>query len=147
MTAPDELPSSLAAIREDFLAVTPQERLQLLLEYSRELPELPERYASRPELMERVLERQSPVFIFAELDADRRVHLHATAPQQAPTTRGFASVLAQALDGLPVEQALSVPGDHPLGLGLSEAVSPLRRRGMVAMLGRIQRQLREKAAA
>ncbi|MBI5160141.1 MAG: SufE family protein [Micrococcales bacterium] len=147
MTDSAELPAPLAEIREDFLAVTPQERLQLLLEFSRELPDLPERYAGHPELMERVAECQSPVYIFTELDEARRVHLHATAPEQAPTTRGFASVLAQGLEGLTVEQALDVPDDYPLGVGLTEAVSPLRMRGMVAMLGRIKRQLREKTAA
>lgn len=141
------LPGPLAAIREDFLGVTPQERVQLLLEFSRELPALPERYAGHPELLERVIECQSPVYIFAELDDDRRVHVHATAPEQSPTTRGFASVLAQGLDGLTLEEALAVPDDYPLDLGLTEAISPLRMRGMVGMLGRIKRQLREKSAA
>ena len=136
------LPTALAEIRDDFLAVTPSERLQLLLEFSRDLPALPERYAEHPDLLERVVECQSPVYIFTDVDADGRVHMHATAPEQAPTTRGFASVLAQGLDGLTVEEALAVPDDYPLELGLTDAVSPLRMRGMVAMLGRVKRRLR-----
>ncbi|TPX02979.1 cysteine desulfuration protein SufE, partial [Schumannella luteola] len=36
------LPEKLAEIRDDFLALDQQDRLQLLLEFSRELPELPE---------------------------------------------------------------------------------------------------------
>ena len=145
MTAP--LPAALEEIREEFLAVTQPERLQLLLEFSRELPALPERFADHPDLLERVVECQSPVFIFTEIDDDGLVHLHATAPEQAPTTRGFASILAQGLDGLTVQQALDVPDDYPLELGLTQAVSPLRIRGMVALLGRAKRQLREKTAA
>jgi cysteine desulfuration protein SufE len=43
-----------------------------------------------------------------------------------------------------VEQVLAVPDDYPQSIGLSEAVSPLRLRGMSAMLGRAKRQLRER---
>lgn len=145
MNAP--LPAKLAEIRDDFLALSQQERLQLLLEFSHELPELPPRYADHPDLLERVEECQSPVYIFVEIDDDRVVHLHATAPAEAPTTRGFASILVQGLAGLTVEQVLAVPADYPLTIGLTEAVSPLRIRGMSGLLGRTQRQVREKSAA
>ena len=146
-----ELPSALATIREDFLALEQHERLQLLLEFANELPELPEKYADHPDLLERVEECQSPVFIFVDVepgaDAEEIVHLYATAPKEAPTTRGFASILAQGLAGLTVQQVLDVPDDYPLTLGLTEAVSPLRIRGMSALLGRTKRQVREKTAA
>ncbi|WP_286309581.1 SufE family protein [Agromyces mangrovi Wang et al. 2018] len=141
------LPAQLAEIRDDFLALGVRDRLQLLLEFSQELPELPERYRYHPDLLERVEECQSPVYIFSETDASGAVHLHATAPVEAPTTRGFASILAQGLDGLPVEDVLAVPGDYPQSLGLTEAVSPLRIRGMTAMLARIKAQLERAAAA
>jgi len=87
------------------------------------------------------------VFIFVDIDAAETVHLYATAPKEAPTTRGFASILVQGLAGLSVDEVLAVPDDYPSDLGLTEAVSPLRIRGMTAMLGRIKRQVREKAAA
>ena len=144
------LPAQLAEIREDFLGLEVRERLQLLLEFSNELPELPEKYADHPDLLERVEECQSPVFIFVDVEpatADGVVHLHATAPKEAPTTRGFASILVQGLAGLTAEQVLDVPDDYPLTLGLTEAVSPLRIRGMSALLGRTKRQVREKTAA
>jgi cysteine desulfuration protein SufE len=142
----DPVPQALAEIREEFLALGQQQRLQLLLEFSNELPELPARYADAPELLERVEECQAPVFIFVEVDGDT-VRMHATAPPEAPTTRGFASILAQGLTGLGVEEALAVPDDYPLTLGLTQAISPLRIRGMSALLGRAKRQIRQKAAA
>ncbi len=142
-----ELPATLAQIREDFLGLPQRDRLVLLLEFANELPELPARYADHPDLLERVVECQSPVFIFVEVDDDRIVHLHATAPIQAPTTRGFASILVQGLAGLTVEEVLAVPDDFPDSIGLTEAVSPLRIRGMTALLGRTKRQIREKTAA
>ncbi len=142
-----ELPDSLAVIREDFLGLPQKDRLILLLEFANELPELPAQYADHPDLLERVVECQSPVFIFVDVDENRIVHLHATAPKEAPTTRGFASILVQGLTGLTVEEVLDVPDDFPDTIGLTEAVSPLRIRGMTALLGRTKRQVREKTAA
>lgn len=141
------LPDSLAQIKDDFLSLEQRERLVLLLEFANELPELPEKYSSHPDLLERVEECQSPVFIFAEVDADKIVHLYATAPKEAPTTRGFASILVQGLDGLAVDDVLAVPDFYPQDLGLTEAVSPLRIRGMTALLARTKRQIREQLAA
>jgi cysteine desulfuration protein SufE len=141
------LPEALEQIRDDFLALEQHDRLQLLLEFSNELPELPARYADHPDLLERVVECQSPVFLFVEVDDARIVHVFVTAPRESPTTRGFASILVQGLAGLNVDQVLSVPQDYPLEIGLTEAISPLRIRGMMALLGRIQRQVKEKVAA
>lgn len=140
------LPAALAETREDFLALGVKDRLTLLLDFSNELPELPERYRDHPDLLERVEECQSPVYIFVEVDDDGLVHMHATAPAEAPTTRGFASILAQGLDGLTPEQVLAIPADYPQTLGLGEAVSPLRVRGMSGMLARAKRQLQERLA-
>jgi cysteine desulfuration protein SufE len=141
-----ELPETLAEIRADFIELDTRERLELLLEFANELPELPPRYSEHPDLLEQVVECQSPVFIFVEVNDDV-VQLFATAPREAPTTRGFASILVQGLAGLTVQQVLDVPDDFPQDLGLSEAISPLRVRGMTAMLGRTKRQIREKTAA
>ena len=136
-------PVALESIREEFLAIEPRERLMLLLEFADDLPPLPERLGDHPELLERVPECQAPVFVKAEV-VDGLVHVHASAPPEAPTTRGFASVLAHGLEGLPVAEALAVPDDFPETLGLTNAVSLLRLRGMSGMLARIKRQLRER---
>ncbi len=143
----DSVPQELAGIRDEFLGLEVRDRLTLLLEFANELPELPERYRDHPDLLERVEECQSPVYIFVEVDADEVVHLHATAPREAPTTRGFASILVQGLAGLTAQEVLDVPEDYPQSLGLTQAVSPLRIRGMSALLGRTKRQVRAKLAA
>jgi cysteine desulfuration protein SufE len=142
-----ELPAALAEIKTDFRELGLKDRLQLLLEFSNELPALPARYLEHPDLLERVEECQSPVFLFVDVDDSDTVHLFATAPEESPTTRGFASILVQGLSGLSVAEVAAVPDDYPSDLGLTEAVSPLRIRGMTAMLGRIKRQVREKADA
>jgi cysteine desulfuration protein SufE len=140
------LPHALADIRDEFLALGLKDRLQLLLEFSNELPELPAHLKDKPDLFEQVVECQSPVFIDAEIEGGA-VHLHATAPRESPTTRGFASILVQGISGLSPDAVLAIPNDFPQMLGLGEAVSPLRLRGMSGMLGRTKRQVTAKSAA
>ena len=138
------LPPQLAELVDDFADIGPKDRLQLLLELSRELPELPERYADTADTMEQVHECQSPLFLAVEVDeaADHKVHLFFSAPPEAPTTRGFASIMHTGLDGEPAADVLAVPDDFYVALGLAKAVSPLRLRGMAAMLARIKNQVR-----
>jgi cysteine desulfuration protein SufE len=139
-----DLPGQFADVVEEFTALSEPDRLQLLLEYSRGLPELPERLAGHRDRMEPVPECQAPVFLAVEVDGGT-VHVFFDSPPESPTTRGFAGVLREGLDGLSVEEVLAVPDDVPLRLGLDRAVSPLRLRGMGAMLGRIKRQVRERS--
>ena len=101
------LPPALQEMKDDFLALELHDRLIMLLELANELPELPERYRDSPELFEKVEECQSPVFLFVEVDEADVVHLYATAPREAPTTRGFASILTQGLAGLTASKKCS----------------------------------------
>src|SRR6478735_1716463 len=137
------LPAALADIVDDFQALTEPERLQLLLEFSQGLPE---RLRDHPELLEQVVECQTPLFLTIETEpsdggAPERVRLYFKAPKEAPTTRGFAGVLHEGLDGLSAAEILAVPDDMPELLGLTRAITPLRMRGMTAMLGRIKRKV------
>ena len=141
------LPDSLAGIRDDFLELDEPDRLQLLLEFSEELPAIPAEYDGHPELCERVVECQSPVYIVIDVAEDGRVAMHATAPREAPTTRGFASILVQGISGLTVDEVLGIPDDFPQSIGLTRAVSPLRISGMTGMLMRAKRQVRAKQPA
>ena len=136
--------STIQSLIEDFNELEVRDRLMLLLEFSDNLPDLPPRYADHPDLLERVEECQSPVFLFVEVDDNKIVHLFFSAPREAPTTRGFASILHEILDGRTVDEVLAVDDDFPGRLGLDEAVSALRMRGIRAMLYRIKRQVKEK---
>ncbi|MCI1018211.1 SufE family protein [Microbacterium sp. C5A9] len=138
-----ELPDILADIRDGFLETPEADRLLLLLEYSNELPEVSEEVANHPEMCERVAECQSPVYIYVEV-IDDIVTMHATAPPEAPTTRGFASILVQGLTGLTADEVLAIPDDYPQSIGLTKAVSPLRIGGMTGMLMRAKKQVRQK---
>jgi cysteine desulfuration protein SufE len=144
MAGADTLNPRLREIAEDFGSVPDKERLQLLLEFADELPPLPARYAEHQDLLERVPECQSPLFLAVEVADDGVVHLFFDAPKEAPTTRGFAGILYAGLDGLSADDVLATPGEFTSQLGLQDLVSPLRLRGMAAMLARIKRQIRDR---
>ena len=113
-----------------------------------DLPDLPARLADHPELLEPVPECQSPIFLHVETEGqgpEAPVRLFFSAPPEAPTTRGFAGILHSGLDGLSVREVLATPEQAPMTFGLTEVVSPLRMRGMVAMLSYIKRQVRERS--
>ena len=141
MTSIEQALNDLGA---EFGELAVKDRLTLLLEIAGDLPDLPTRYAEHPDLLERVEECQSPVFLFVEV-ADNRVEIFLTAPEEAPTTRGFASILHQLLNGHTVAEVLAAPEDIPDRLHLKEAVSLLRINGLRGMLNRIKRQVQEKS--
>ncbi|MHA3023247.1 SufE family protein [Mycobacterium sp. BMJ-28] len=134
------LPAALAEVVAEFQEVTGQDKLQLLLEFANDLPPLPAHLEESA--MEPVPECQSPLFLEVNAADRENVHLYFSAPAEAPTTRGFAAILAAGLDGLPAEEILAVPDDFYADLGLAKLISPLRLRGMSAMLTRIKRRLR-----
>ncbi len=137
------VPDTLAEIRDTFLETPDSDRLLLLLEFADELPPVSDEVASHPEIYERVAECQSPVYISVEVD-DGIVTMHATAPPEAPTTRGFASILVQGISGLTADEVLAIPDDYPQSIGLTALVSPLRISGMTGMLMRAKNQVRQK---
>jgi cysteine desulfuration protein SufE len=131
-------------IVDAFNDVPVSSKLELLLEYANSLPALPERYADHPELLERVEECQSPVYLFVEVE-NGKANIFLTAPAEAPTTRGFASLLQLALDGQNLDAINTFSDQFIQDLKLSDLVSPLRIRGMHGMLTRIKRQVQEKS--
>ncbi len=135
------VPAPLAEVASDFADVDGQDKLALLLEFSQDLPDLPSWLEEAA--MEPVPECQSPLFLHVDADDPEHVRLFFSAPAEAPTTRGFASILATGLDGQSRADILAVPDDFYAELGLAKLISPLRLRGMSAMLARIKRRLRE----
>ena len=134
------VPERLAEVVSEFGEVTGEDKLKLLLEFADELPPLPADLEEAA--MEPVPECQSPLFLHVDADDREHVRLYFSAPAEAPTTRGFASILAAGLDGQPADDILAVPDDFYADLGLAKLISPLRLRGMSAMLTRIKRRLR-----
>jgi cysteine desulfuration protein SufE len=134
------LPPRVQDVVDEFTSLSREERLEALLDYAEAVPPLPPELR-RPRALERVHECQTPFFVATRLDGDL-VHLYFDAPDEAPTTRGFAGILSACLEGATLREVLETPDDFYTRMGLGEAISPLRLRGMGAILARLKRQLR-----
>ncbi len=133
----------LTKVIEEFAGAPKALRLPLLLEYAGRLPALPDGMGE----LEQVHECQTPLFLKAAVEGDGTVRLYFDAPPEAPTTRGFASVVHAVLDGASVDDVLETPEDFYTKMGLAELISPLRLRGMSAILTRVKNQVRSQATA
>ncbi len=141
------LPEQLREIVDEFAELPPELRLEALLDYSRRVPPLPPRLAEHRESMEQVPECQTPFFLATEVDGGDRVTIHFDAPPEAPTTRGFAGILSEGLNGATAAEVLAVPNGFYTSLGLDQVISPLRLRGISAILARLKRQVRVQVDA
>jgi cysteine desulfuration protein SufE len=135
------LPGRLQEVVDEFAGLPPELRLEALLDYSRRVPPLPARLAGHREAMEQVPECQTPFYLATEVGDDGAVSIHFDAPPEAPTTRGFAGILSEGLNGATATEVLAVPNGFYSALGLDRVISPLRLRGISAILARLKRQV------
>jgi cysteine desulfuration protein SufE len=140
------MPIALDTIIADLSNCDRQERIDLLLDFAKSLPPVPERLLAHKDASHRVEECQSPVFLFVELDGDR-VSLYADAPVEAPTVRGFVSLLLEGLNGATVEEILQVPANLVERCGLAEILGMLRIRGLSGVLRRLKGAVTQEAIA
>jgi cysteine desulfuration protein SufE len=132
---------SLETLIPRFKAADRTTRLETLLDYSRKLPALPERYRSEKERGEhRVHECQTPVFLWVDVE-EGKVRIHADVPPESPTVRGFISLLAKSLDGAAPADVARIPDDLLEQLGLTETLGMTRTQGLTAILFRIKRSV------
>lgn len=139
------LPSRLAHIVEVFRSSPKEFRIEALLDFAKRLPPLPDELASHREELEQVQECQTPFFLASKME-NGKVRLFFDAPPESPTVRGYAGILAAGLDGEAPEAIMQVDDDFYLGMGLEEVVTPLRLRGMGAIMFRLKRQVGALAA-
>jgi cysteine desulfuration protein SufE len=140
------MPAALDAIVAELNDSDRQERIDLLIDFARNLPPLPDRLAAHRDAAHRVEECQSPVYLFVEMQ-DGRVALFADAPIEAPTVRGFVSLLLEGLNGATVQDILSVPNDLVERCALPEVLGMLRVRGLSGVLRRIKGEVTRAATA
>jgi cysteine desulfuration protein SufE len=140
------MPAALDAIVAELSESDRQERIDLLIDFAKNLPPLPERLAALRDASHRVEECQSPVYLFVEMVGDR-VALYADAPIEAPTVRGFVSLLLEGLNGATVEEVLKVPNDLVSHCSLQEVLGMLRVRGLSGVLRRIKGEVTKAAMA
>jgi cysteine desulfuration protein SufE len=139
------MPPKLAEIVDEFASAPREVVLEMLLEFSDEVPPLPAELAGH-EGMEQVPECQTQFFLKATVNPDDTVTTFFDCPPEAPTTRAFAGILAEGLAGASTAEILAVPDDLYARMGLAHAISPLRIRGGSAILARLKRQVAAQTA-
>ncbi len=139
------MPAKLAEIVDEFASAPREVVLEMLLEFADEMPALPAELKGH-EGMEQVPECQTQFFLRAEVRPDDTVQTWFDCPPEAPTTRAFAGILAEGLDGATSGEILGVPDDLYSRMGLATAISPLRIRGGSAILARLKRQIQDQVA-
>lgn len=138
------LPEKLQKVVNRFSSAPRELRGQALLKYAQQLPPLPPELAEAQGRMQQVHECQTPFFLEVEVDEEGAVHLFFDCPPESPTVRGFAGILVEGLEGEHYTTILDVPNSFYTTMGLGEVVSPLRLRGMGAILAGIKKRVREK---
>jgi cysteine desulfuration protein SufE len=141
------VPTTLDEIVSELAEADKQERIEMLIDLAKALPALPDRLAGHRDAAHRVEECQSPVYLFVDLDAGDRVTLHADAPIEAPTVRGFVALLVDGLRGSTVEEVLAVPNDLVDRAGMTEILGMLRVRGLGGVLRRVKSEVTKAAIA
>lgn len=130
-------------IASEFAELEPRERLELLLEFAEKLPPLPAKYeAQRDAGLNRVHECMTPVFLWTELE-DGQVRIYADAAPEAPTVKGFVSLLVELFSGAEPAEVLAIEPDLVNRFGLVEALGMVRMRGLHAIAHHIRKRIAE----
>jgi cysteine desulfuration protein SufE len=133
------------AIAAEFAELEPRERLELLLEFAEKLAPLPPRYeAERDAGMNRVQECQTPVFLWVDAEGGQ-THIHAYVAPEAPTVKGFVSILADIFTGAKAEEVAATESSLVHRFGLAEALGIVRLRGMQAIAHHIRKKFLQAA--
>lgn len=125
--------------------LTPSEKLEWLVEFADELPEISveKREFPFPEMC-RVQECQTAVHLWVTV-SEGKIHLEAHVPRKSPTVRGLVALVVRGLEGEDVAEGLSLPDDLVAHLGLASVVGMTRQQGFRGVIARIKRGLQARA--
>jgi cysteine desulfuration protein SufE len=119
----------------------PDEKLQWLVEFSSELPQISEEKLAEPFPDEcRIQECQTPVHLWVGTVAGH-VKLEADVPAKSPTVRGLVALLVCGLNGATLSEGLALPDDMVSHLGLASVLGMTRQQGFRGVVARIKRVL------
>lgn len=133
----EKLPARLKEIVEDFQWAEGQEKLELLLEYSDNMPLLPESYRETHD-MQFVHECMTPVYVHGEVMDGGGLRFYFDVPPESPTVRGFAAILGKGLEGATPEEVIAVPDHFYLEMGLESVLTHQRLNGFAGILANIK---------
>jgi len=133
-----EIPFRLQGIIDDFQWSEGREKIELLIQYAEQLPSLPDHLSEKRGAMEDVPECMTPVHLLAEM-RDGKLTYYFDVPQESPTVRGFAALMAAGLNDSSPEEVLRVPNDFFRLMGLDKVLTQQRLNGISAILAHMKR--------
>ena len=141
-----QTPPSIQRVLDYFRKLSREDKMQALVQYSKKLEPLPERFEALDRAPFTVPECQTRVDVFPEL-RDGKLWFYADLnPRQSPTIAAFLAILFGAVNGQPPQTTLAIPSDfvrnvmESIGLGAREV-------GLNAMVERLKRHAREAERA
>jgi len=142
MTDTVALPPSIDRVLRYFRSMGRDEKMQALVQYSKKLEPLPERFRDVDHSEYNVPECQTRVDIIPEV-IDGKMYFHADLnARQSPTIAAVLAIVFGAVNGQPPSTTLALPSDfvrilmESIGLGAREA-------GLNAMIARLKRYAAE----
>jgi cysteine desulfuration protein SufE len=142
MADTETLPSSIDRVLRLFRSMGREEKMQALVQYSKKLEPLPERFRDIDHSRFNVPECQTRVDIIPEV-VDGKMYFYADLNvRQSPTIAAVLAIVFGAVNGQPPSTTLALPSDfvrtlmQSIGLGAREA-------GLNAMIHRLKRHAAE----
>src|SRR3954470_24306047 len=141
-TASPGLPPSIERVLKLFRSMGREEKMQALVQYSKKLEPLPERFRNLDRGAFTVPECQTRVDIIPEM-RDGRIHFYADLNvRQSPTIAAVLAIIFGAVNGQPPATTLAIPPDFVSTLMESIGLAA-REVGLNAMITRLKRYARE----
>ena len=132
------VPASVERVLRMFRTLSREEKMSALVQYSRKLEPLPERFAGLDRAAYTIPECQTRVDIFPEY-RQGTMHFYADLDvRQSPTIAAILAIVFSAVNDRPPETTLGIPQDfvrtlmESIGLGAREP-------GLTAMIARLKR--------
>jgi cysteine desulfuration protein SufE len=139
------IPPSIERVLKLFRSMGREEKMQALVQYSKRLEPLPERFKDLDRETFTVPECQTRVDIIPEM-RDGRIYFYADLNvRQSPTIAAVLAIVFGAVNGQPPSTTLAIPPDFVATLMESIGLAA-REVGLNAMIARLKRYAREAKA-
>ncbi len=136
------IPPSIERVLRLFRSMNREEKMQALVQYSKKLEPLPERFNELDRGAFNVPECQTRVDIFPELH-DGKMHFYADLnARESPTIAAVLAIVFGAVNGQPPSTTIGIPNDFVSTLMESIGLAA-REPGLIAMINRLKRYARE----
>ena len=140
------IPPSIDRVLRQFRSMGREEKMQALVQYSKKLEPLPDRFKDIDRGSFTVPECQTRVDIIPEM-RDGRMYFYADLNlRQSPTIAAVLAIIFGAVNGQPPSTTLGIPGDF-VNILMESIGLAAREQGLNAMIVRLKRYARDAEAS